>query len=143
MGFNNWLNNRAVSTSNRCSITVRASDPAWLDSEVAKMERKGYVRAGNPYTATQYGKMTFYQTMVLEQQPVQQESKVKVEHKEVNKKKLLTVILVAVAVVVGFLGIVAIINHNNRARWMDDFESVEDEVRTLNEQIRNNRKYNK
>ncbi len=65
MGFTNWLLNRASSTSGRSNITVRATDPVWLDSEVAKMERKGYVRAGNPYTVTRYGKTEFYQSMVL------------------------------------------------------------------------------
>ena len=71
MGFTNWMLNRANSTSGNSTITVQATAPAWLDSEIRKMERKGYVRVGNPYTAIEYGKTTFYQSMTLSQQPSQ------------------------------------------------------------------------
>lgn len=72
MGFTNWLLNRANSTSGNSSITVQATSPAFLDGEVRKMERKGYVRVGNPYTAVEYGRTTFYQSMALGQQQVVQ-----------------------------------------------------------------------
>ena len=65
MGFSNWMLNRANSISGNSSITVQATSPAFLDGEIRKMERKGYVRVGNPYTAVQYGKTTFYQSMAL------------------------------------------------------------------------------
>ena len=68
MGFTNWLLNRANSTSGNSSITVQAASPAFLDGEIRKMERKGYVRVGNPYTAFQYGKTTFYQAMAFSQE---------------------------------------------------------------------------
>lgn len=71
MGLMNWLLNRANSTSGNSAITVQASSPAFLDSEIMKMERKGYVRAGNPYSAVEYGKTVFYQSMRLAQQPTQ------------------------------------------------------------------------
>ena len=70
MGFSNWMLNRANSTSGNSSITVQATSPAFLDGEIRKMERKGYVRVGNPYTAVQYGKTTFYQSMALGAQQV-------------------------------------------------------------------------
>lgn len=70
MGFSNWMLNRANSTSGNSSITVQATSPAFLDGEIRKMERKGYVRVGNPYTAVQYGKTTFYQSMNLGAQQV-------------------------------------------------------------------------
>ena len=70
MGFSNWILNRANSTSGNSSITVQATSPAFLDGEIRKMERKGYVRVGNPYTAVQYGKTTFYQSMALGAQQV-------------------------------------------------------------------------
>lgn len=72
MGFVNWGLNRANTTSGRSSITVRATDPVNLDREVAKAEQRGYVRAGNPYTAQEYNGTMFYQTMVYSEEAVEQ-----------------------------------------------------------------------
>ncbi len=70
MGFSNWMLNRANTTSGHNSITVRATDPVMLDREIAKAERKGYVRIGNPYTAREYNQTVFYQSMTIGAQQV-------------------------------------------------------------------------
>jgi len=70
MGLTNWTLNRANTTSGRSSITVRGTDPVTLDREIAKAERKGYVRIGNPYTAREYNQTIFYQSMTLGVQQV-------------------------------------------------------------------------
>lgn len=70
MGFSNWMLNRANTTSGHSTITVRGTDPVTLDREIAKAERKGYVRIGNPYTAREYNQTIFYQSMTLGVQQV-------------------------------------------------------------------------
>lgn len=144
MGFISWLGNRAVSTSGRSSITVEASDPVYLDREIMKMERKGYVRAGNPYTATtHYGKITFYQSMVLTQEAAEQATpttatpKTTAPRKPINKKKLAIVISVLVLGFLLFIGITAISSHIRFMQWQEEMNLEDQELRTRSTELRN------
>ena len=143
MGFISWLGNRAVSTSGRSSITVEASDPVYLDREIMKMERKGYVRAGNPYTATtHYGKTTFYQSMVLTKEAMEQTTpvaapKTSAPRKPINKKKIAIVISVLVLGFLLFIGITAISSHIRFMQWQEEMNLEDQELRTRSTELRN------
>lgn len=63
---NKWLRNQTG------VITVRATDPVMLNNEITKYMNKGYACSGNPYTAVEYGKTTFYQTMMFSEEAAEQ-----------------------------------------------------------------------
>lgn len=103
MGTTNWLLNRSQSGAR--SITVRASDPMFLDNEVEKYEKKGYERVGQPYTAREggvYGKTVYYQTMETTKQNAEAHQ---------SKNTIITLIVIAVIVCIAFppVGIIALL----------------------------------
>lgn len=118
MGLSNWILNRA-NPSNRTAVTLRASDSVSLDNEIMKFERKGYVRAGSPYTAREggvYGKLVFFQpmTLVVTDQSVQPSNPKPVEVKQESvQKKSYKGLFIVLAVIVGLFMIMFIVAQIN------------------------------
>lgn len=124
MGLSNWIINRA-NPSSRTAVTLRASDSASLDNEIMKFERKGYVRAGSPYTVREggvYGRLVFLQPMAKVATEQTQSEPTETKKAEPAQKKSFKGLFIVLAVLAGLFLIMFIIAQINGRAMLKEHE---------------------